>query len=316
MSVILIFLDGIGLGDDDPAINPFAVMETPTLHSLSNGQRWLRNTPRLESERAIFLPTDTVLGIEARRPQSGSGQATILTGRNIPQEIGEHWGPKPNEPTRKILDYDNIFIRLKNAGRDAALVTPYPPGLHQAIARGKRLPSSIQYSVLAAGFPLYTEREYYEGNAVSPDWTGEGWTQNLGYPDAPTYTPYEAGTLLASLGKQHDFTMFSTWITDEIGHRGPFEAGVEFMQKTDAVLRGLLDHWSDDDGLVVITSDHGNMEVQGDRKHTKNLIPTIAIGGGRHTFAEGFRSLQDITPGILRVLGIDFNPIQQQETPS
>jgi hypothetical protein len=304
MRVILIFLDGIGLGDDDPAVNPFAVMNAPTLHSLTGGKRWLRDLDRIESERAIFMPTDTVLGVESLRPASGSGQATILTGRNIPQEIGEHYGPKPNKAIRDILDQDNLFITLKNAGRQAALINPYPPRWHQGVVRGKRLPGSVEYAVLAAGLPIFTKEHYYRGEAVSPDWTGEGWKSHLGYPDAPTYTPHAAGELLATLGKQRDFTMFSTWIPDEIGHRGPFEDGVAYMEVVDGVMAGLLENWSDEDGLIVLTSDHGNMEVQGDKRHTKNKVPTLAIGGGREAFAQDFAALTDITPGILRVLGL------------
>ena len=42
--ILALFLDGIGLGADDPRVNPFAVADLPTLHSLSNGKRWLANT--------------------------------------------------------------------------------------------------------------------------------------------------------------------------------------------------------------------------------------------------------------------------------
>jgi hypothetical protein len=279
-------------------------MNTPTLHALSGGKRWLRDTGRVESERAIFVPTDARLGVDKLRPASGSGQATILTGRNIPQEIGEHYGPKPNQPIRDILDVDNLFITLKNAGRDAALINPYPPRFFQGVESGRRLPSSIQYAVRAAGIRMLTEQDYYRGEAVSPDWTGESWASFLGYTDAPVYTPEEAGRLLAKLGRQRDFSMFSTWFTDEIGHRGPLERGVEFMETTDAVFRGLLEEWTDEDGLIILTSDHGNMEVQGDRRHSTNDVPTLAIGGGRAAFAQDLKSLADITPGILRVLGV------------
>lgn len=301
MHHIIIFLDGIGLGEDDPNINPFAVLDAPTLHSLSSGQRWLGTTPRLESERAIFIPTDTQLGIEGR-PQSATGQATILTGKNIPSIIGKHYGPKPTPDIRAILAEDNLFKRLVLAGHSATLINPYPPAFFAAIERGKRLPSSIQDAVLAADLPLRTEQDYYAGRAISPDWTGEGWTRFLGYEDAPTYHPQEAGKRLGQLAREHTLTFFSTWITDEIGHRGPFEQAVAFMQTFDSVMQGLLAEWKDEDGLIIITSDHGNMEVQGDRRHTKNPVPTVVIGQARHHFAEGFQSLIDITPNLLRII--------------
>ena len=303
MHVLLIFLDGIGLGDNDPAINPFAVMDTPTLHQLSGGKRWLRDTPRTETKRAVFLPTDASLGISGR-PQSATGQAAIMTGLNVPKLIGEHYGPRPNAPIRDILNNGNLFKTLVANNKTAALINPFPPPFHAAVERGKRLPSSIQQSVLSAGLPLFTEKHYYERQALSPDWTGEGWTRFLGYEDAPVYNAEEAGIKLVELTRQRDFTMFSTWFTDEIGHRGPFESGVMFMERFDKVMEAALDEWDDDEGLIIITSDHGNMEVQGDRRHTENQIPTVVIGSAKDNFADGFTDLTHITPGILTALGL------------
>lgn len=303
MHHIIIFLDGIGLGDDDPTVNPFAVIEAPTLHGLSGGQRWLNKTPRTETDHAIFMPTDPRLGI-AGRPQSATGQAAILTGRNVPAELGEHYGPKPNAAIRAILDEGNLFKTVVNAGLTATLINPYPPPFFEGIRSGKRLPSSIQHAVLSAGIALMTEQDYYRGEAISPDWTGVGWTTFLGYADAPTYTPQAAGQRLAQLARQYNLTFFSTWITDEIGHRGPFDAGIAYMQTFDGVMEGMLSVWDDTDGLIIIISDHGNMERQGDRRHTENDVPTVVIGQERHYFAEGFAQLTDITPNLLRVMGL------------
>src|SRR5689334_14406074 len=155
MHILLIFIDGIGLGEDNPAINPFAAANTPTLQALAGGKRWLRSTSRTESERAIFLPTDTRFGVEGR-PQSASGQAVILTGRNVPAEIGEHYGPRPNPPIRAILAENNLFKELTAHGKTAALLDAYPPGFFQVINSGKRLRSSIQQAAHEGGIPMLT----------------------------------------------------------------------------------------------------------------------------------------------------------------
>ncbi|NDJ77325.1 MAG: metalloenzyme domain-containing protein [Chloroflexi bacterium] len=299
--VLLIFLDGIGLGDDNPETNPFAAAHTPTLDALAGGHRWLHGVPRTDTERALFLPTDPRLGIPGR-PQSATGQATILTGRNVPAEIGQHYGPRPNAPVRALLDDDNLFKQVVSGGGTAALINAYPPRFHELIASGKRLPSSIQQSALAAGLRLFTEDDIYTGAAMSPDWTGEGWRSELGYTDTPVYSRAEAGAHLAQLALQRDFTFFSHWITDVIGHRGPFERGVAVLELFDGVMAGLLDAWDDERGLIVITSDHGNMEDLSTRRHTENDVPTVVIGAARHTFADGLHDLTGITPGVLRVL--------------
>ncbi|MBI5957147.1 MAG: hypothetical protein HY866_00330 [Chloroflexi bacterium] len=300
--VLLLFLDGIGLGDDDPAINPFAAAHTPTLDALAGGQRWLRSTARTESERALFIPTDPRLGIPGR-PQSATGQAAILTGRNVPAEIGEHYGPRPTREIRAILDQDNLFKRAQANGGSAALINAFPPRFHAAVARGKRLPSSNQYAALSAGLSLFTDKDIYSGAAMSPDWTGEGWRSDLGYTDTPLYGRAEAGAHLAQLAQQRRFTFFEHWVTDVIGHRGPLEQGIALLELFDGVMAGLLEAWDDEHGLIVITSDHGNFEDLSHRHHTENDVPTVVIGAARHLFAEGLRDLSGITPGVLRALG-------------
>ena len=44
MRVLFIFLDGVGLGIDDPNINPFARLEMPFLQSLLGGNKLLANS--------------------------------------------------------------------------------------------------------------------------------------------------------------------------------------------------------------------------------------------------------------------------------
>jgi len=301
MHALVLFLDGVGLGDADPAANPFAAAHTPTLDALAGGQRWLRDAQRHDNGRALFIPTDPRLGVPGR-PQSATGQATILTGRNVPAALGEHYGPRPNAAIRALLDADNLFKRVRAAGGSAALLTAFPPRFFAALARGKRLPSAIQHAALSAGVRLPTEDDIYAGTALSPDWTGEGWRSDLGYTDTPLYTPQQAGALLAALARQHTLTFFEHWVSDVIGHKGPLERGVALLELFDAVMAGLLAAWDDEAGVIVITSDHGNLEDLSTRKHTINDVPTVIIGAARHIVADGLHDLTGITPGLTRLL--------------
>ncbi|NWF70664.1 MAG: hypothetical protein HXY40_16390 [Chloroflexi bacterium] len=301
MHILLIFLDGIGLGDGDAVVNPFAAAHLPTLHTLSNGQRWLRATGRQESARALFVPTDPRLGVPGR-PQSGTSQAAILTGLNVPQLVGEHYGPKPNEATRQLLARQNFFKELVAHGKKAAIINAYPPHLLREIERGKRLPTSIQQALLEAGLPLFAQDSLYRGDALSEDWTGRGWRSHLGFTDTPVYTPYEAGVRMVELTRRYDFAFFSHWITDTIGHRGTLQEAVSLLELFDGVMQGALAAWQDDEGLMIITSDHGNMEAMDSRKHTENDVPTVIIGEKRHEFAEGLTDLTGLVPRMRKLL--------------
>lgn len=303
MHILMLFLDGIGLGDDNPETNPFATAHMPTLTGLTNGKRWLRDTGTQESSRALFIPTDANLGI-AGRPQSGTGQAAILTGLNVPQIIGEHYGPKPNLQTREIIAKDNFFKQVKRAGKKAALLDAYPDGLHHDIARGKTLRSSIQQASFESGQDMFGMAELKAGQALTPEWTGESWHSYLKLYDTPVYTPQEAGKLLVTLCRQYDFAFHSHWMTDHVGHRGPLQRGVELLELFDGVMAGVVDAWDDDEGLVIITSDHGNMEEIGNRNHTENKIPTLVIGSAKQAFADGFHDLTGYVPRMAHLLGV------------
>jgi len=298
--ILMIFLDGIGLGDDNPAANPLATAHMPTLTALTNGKRWLRGIGRQESERAIFIPTDPRLGVPGR-PQSASGQATIVTGRNIPQLIGEHYGSKPNAAIRKLLAEDNFFKQVVAHGKKAAIINAYPPRLHNAINRGKILRSSYQQALHEAGLPMFTDETIYNGTALSSDWTGEGWRSELGYTDTPVYSRHEAGRRMVEISRQYDFAFFSHWYTDIIGHRGPLEDGVALLELFDGVMAGALDAWDDDEGLMVVTSDHGNLEDVSSRNHSENDVPTLIIGRDKAAFAEGLTDLTGFVPRMARM---------------
>mgnify|MGYP001592226516 CR=1 FL=1 len=71
----------------------------------------------------------------------------------------------------------------------------------------------------------------------------------------------------------------------------------------DQVLAGLLEAWDDAAGVVLITSDHGNLEDLSTRRHTANPVPALVIGAPelRQRFTRGMRDLTDISPGILNL---------------
>lgn len=299
--ILFLFVDGIGLGDDDPSTNPFSVANMPNLLTLSNGKRWLKNTGKQSNHRANFIPTDPRLGIEGR-PQSGSSQAVILTGKNVPQMLGRHYGPLPNEPIRHLLDSENFFMTVNQHGGKAGLLSAYPPRRLDGIESGKRLPSSIQYAAIAAGQSLFAKEDVIVGKALTAEYTTESWQTHLGIENLPDYSAEEAGKKLVQLSRNYDFAFHSHWMTDWVGHRGTMKQAVALLELFDKVMEGILAEWKDDEGLILITSDHGNMEEIGNRKHTENDVPTLVIGRDKDRFTEGFEQLLDFVPRMERYL--------------
>ncbi len=239
--VIFLFLDGVGLGSDDPAVNPLAAAELyPTLLALMDGHPLTAASGRMTTPHAELIPTDAHLGIPGR-PQSATGQAAIVTGANVPARLGRHYGPRPNQAVRDVIDEGSIFSRLRDRGQSSFFCNAYPEGFFAAVNRGKRLLSAIPYAVTQAGQVLPDHEDLRAGRALSADFTGEGWRTQLGYADAPVYSPQEAGRKLWELAQPHHFVFFEHWMTDILGHKQAHAEAVANFQVIDGFLAGLMD---------------------------------------------------------------------------
>jgi bisphosphoglycerate-independent phosphoglycerate mutase (AlkP superfamily) len=82
------------------------------------------------------------------------------------------------------------------------------------------------------------------------------------------------------------------------------DAALALLAIFDRMLAGLLDIWDDDAGLVVITSDHGNMEDLSTRRHTLNPVPALVIGAPdlRREFCAELHALTDVQPAIIKAI--------------
>lgn len=316
MHLLFLFLDGVGLGDDDPAHNPFCSATLPTLFALSGQQRWLRDATAHRTEQTAFIPTDATLGLP-HKPQSATGQATILTGINIPAKIGKHYGPKPTPDIGTLVEQHSVVKNLNASGISSQLLNVYSSSYLDQIERGKLLHTSNQLAFTAAGVPMLDGQAYLDGTGISADFTGEMWLQYGARHDQPThkyqakhpekvietYTPAEAGMLLARAALNSSFSFFDNWLTDYLGHRGKLRDAIRLAERLDAVLASLLGHWDEND-YILITSDHGNFEDLSQRGHTRNPVPTVLIGPQAGELTTDINDLTHITPLIQRIFGI------------
>jgi 2,3-bisphosphoglycerate-independent phosphoglycerate mutase len=302
MRVLFIFLDGIGLGENDPETNPFARAKMPNLNRLLDGRSLLKDSAPFHGDRASLVAIDPAVGVKGL-PQSATGQAILLTGINIPAELGYHYGPKPNPEVAAYLKEASLFSRFVKEGKTAALLNGYPPRYFDGIDSGKRLYSSIPLSVINAGLPLFRHDDLFAGRALSADFTGEGWRTMLGFAEAPVMDAHQAGRKLGDLAKEYDFALFEYWASDYAGHKQQMENAVSLMETFDRVLGGLTEAW-DDHGLILVTSDHGNMDDLSTRKHTAADVPALVIGNkiARDEFTRDMKDLTDIAPAIWKTV--------------
>ncbi|HET7464386.1 MAG TPA: alkaline phosphatase family protein, partial [Longimicrobium sp.] len=130
--------------------------------------------------------------------------------------------------------------------------------------------------------------------------TNERWRAHAG-PELPEVTPREAARRLARLAATAEVTLFAHYDTDYAGHRGALEGAVAALEKVDAFLGALVDALPDD-ALLVVGSDHGNVE-DATAGHTTNPVPVLAVGPGRERMAV-VRDIAGVAPVIFDLLGI------------
>jgi phosphopentomutase len=290
-SVILIFVDGVGIGQR-VAANPFH--ESVPRDLLTHFDDELGNDLPYDG---VVLRTDPRLGIEGR-PQSASGQTTILTGVNAPQVLGYHKQGFPNETLRKVIATHSIFRQLKEFGIGPNIfANTYTPQFFTATPRWK---SATTVAVEAAGMSFMRLPDLLGEKSLFHDFTNRLLIER-GY-NLPEFSPSRAGQILASLAERHRFVLYEHFLTDKIGHDRDLEAAKTHLPQLAAFVKSCLEAVDLEDVTIMLTSDHGNIEDLSVRNHTLNDVPTLIWGRGLDFAASTIRDLADITPTIIKLL--------------
>lgn len=288
--VLLFFIDGLGIGTrgaDNP-LSQIAGVE-PLAHFINETSDVILD--------GVTIPTDPRLGIEGR-PQSASGQTTILTGINAPKHLGYHKQGFPNQILRDVIAEHSIFLQLKNLKIEPnTFANAYTPKFFTEKPRWK---SATTCAMEASNETFRKLPDLFGRAALFHDFTNRHLIE-LGF-DAPIFTPSDAGEILAKLVEQHRFTLYEYFITDKIGHAQSHEKAAEYLPLLAEVVRETLQRVDLETTTVILTSDHGNIENLAIRNHTLNDVPTVVWGRKRHEIPSRLKDLSDITPTITSLL--------------
>jgi 2,3-bisphosphoglycerate-independent phosphoglycerate mutase len=300
-SVLFVFVDGVGIGEPDPATNAFVHAHLPHLRGLLGGRLPLRDAldadGRITGGAGALAAADATLGVPGR-PQSGTGQTALLTGENAAALFGRHFGSWVPTTLRPMLAERSILARAQRAGRRAAFANAHPPGFGV-----ERRPSAPALAAHAAGLLTRGPAELARGAAVASSITNERWLEHL--PDAgfPSVGPAEAGAALVRIAAEAEVTLFAHYDTDFVGHRSSLADAVTALERVDAFLGGIFGALPEG-MLLLVGSDHGNVE-DASTGHTLNPVPVIAAGPGADRLVARVRSVTDVVPALCELLGID-----------
>ncbi len=300
MRVVLLFLDGVGIGRKDPSINPFFSAELPTFRHLLDGAIPHTSRKRISSPLAELVPVNATLGI-AGLPQSGTGQTALFTGVNGAKVFGRHFGPYPPTTLRPLIEAKNIFLQVRSLGKSVCFANAFPQRFFDYTHSGTRRLTVTTLACMMTGVPILTARELVRNEGISADFTRSRWPE-LGHPEVHPVTPREAGKHLWGIAARHDLTLFEYWLTDVAGHSQDMKTATNALEHLDAFLGGFLEQCDGKNTLLVIISDHGNIEDLSTKSHTRNPVPCIAVGAHRKQLTAGIRNLTHLTPTVLRIL--------------
>jgi 2,3-bisphosphoglycerate-independent phosphoglycerate mutase len=112
--------------------------------------------------------------------------------------------------------------------------------------------------------------------------------------------------------KSYDFICINFANADMVGHTGNFEAAKKACAVLDKCLEILSKSAIENNYVMVITSDHGNIEqmINNEKKephksHTLNKVPLISLGCDLAKIDNSNYGLRDIAPTILDILAIE-----------
>ena len=312
MRVALLFIDGVGIGRNDPEVNPLAGRDYLLSHFQDAPGALLPPSGRC-------IPVDTTFGV-AGRPQSASNQTAILTGQPAPVLIGRHVLGYPDKPLRELLAQHSIIKRLGAAGRTATFANSYPVAYLDALkltrrpsssppeftlppAALRRLKASASTLAFAAGdVPLRTFEDARAGQGLTHDVTGAR-ARARGMATVPERTPAEAAEVFWHVATEADFTFFEHYLADEAGHARDFAAAREALDTFDAFLRAVV-ATRPPDVRVLVCSDHGNVEDLTTRSHTLNPVPVLYFGPPAPE-VEALATVADVGRTVLRWLDVE-----------
>jgi len=281
IKVLYIFIDGIGLRSPAPD-NPIHSGNCPALCNLIEHHA---------------VPIDACLDVKGL-PQSATGQTTMFTGVNAANHMGRHCEGFPGPTLKRLIQKNNIFMELtrKNVRcrfADAYMIDEVDDLEH------RRFKSVTTVMALTRPETILNRYDLLENQAVSHDITRSHLIEK-GH-DVPPVTPHQASEHLIQVDRANNFTLFEFFLTDLAGHSQSYETACETLSMLDSFIETTVALCKATNMLLIITSDHGNIEDMSTKSHTRNPVPLLAVGPMAEKITTNTTSLTQVTPRILRL---------------
>jgi hypothetical protein len=311
--IYYLFIDGVGFGENNPKINPFTRFAKSFFIPLGGNQIPFDSI----FSKGLYLKTDAHMGISGL-PQSATGQTALWTGINAPKVLNRHVSAYPSFTLKKIISEHSILKVLKDHGKKVSFLNCYTPIFFEKMMKNKRFLSASTLIQLATKEPFKNLDDLRNERGLFMDITHEilrSFAKEFIDQNDPLLQlrdPFLMGQKSVSMGSDYDLVLFEYFITDKIGHSMDWDYAQKVIQIVEEFIEGIVSCLQPND-LLIVTSDHGNLEDLSHKIHTNNLVPTFLFGKDIKEFSTQINSLCDIPLAIYKRLGINYIPEYNKE---
>ncbi|MEK7680444.1 MAG: 2,3-bisphosphoglycerate-independent phosphoglycerate mutase [Patescibacteria group bacterium] len=226
---------------------------------------------------------------------------------------------------------DLYFVTMSEFEKNLPVVAAYAPVVvHNCLAEAVSKAGLKQLHI--AETEKYAHVTFFLNGTVEEPFPGEERLlvpspKVSTYAQKPEMAAYEVTkeVVKAIDNKKYDFIVMNIANPDMVGHTGDLAAGIMACEVTDECLGKISDHILAQNGVMVLTADHGNAEEmlnlqtgEMDKEHSTNPVPLVIIGKdflGQAGLAgdppEGDLSLirpvgvlADVAPTVLKLLDV------------
>jgi hypothetical protein len=254
--IILFFIDGLGVGENHRDYNPCYYSETGIFNheSLPMG--------------GIKFHLDANLATDGF-PQSATGQTSIYTGINAAHLIGRHLYGFPNQPLKRLLAQESLFVKLTRQGYQCKFLNAFRPVFFTTpqIFREMRLSATTEMN-RAAGLQFSTLSDIKAGRAIYHDYTNRV-LRRLHFK-IPEFSARDAAQVIKNESERTDLILYEYFETDRAGHERKMDNAIEQIHKIERLTSELLNLIDPVTTVLILVSDHGNLEDLRTKSHTRN----------------------------------------------
>ena len=206
----------------------------------------------------------------------------------------------------------SAFVTLTEYSADLAVTAvAYPPqSLRNSL--GEYLSSLGLHQLRIAETEKYAHVTFFFSGGREEPYQGEDRIL-VPSPKVATYDlqpqmscPEVTEKLVAAIaGRQYDFIVCNLANADMVGHSGKLDAAIKAVEAVDVALGRLTDAIRSAGGEMLISADHGNLEMmraddgQPHTQHTVGPVPLVYVGRKAHLQSG---ALRDLAPTVLALM--------------